>query len=451
VSGKVEGVRVLVVDDAQDTVEVLSRNLASRGIRVTAAASAMEAIGVLDSSPIDLVITDFHMPGVDGMDLTRYVRENRPDTEVVMITGYGSIGNAVTAMKAGAGEYLTKPFTDKELFDAIERALDALGARRLAQGRTLSLPAAPQGLIGQSEAMRGVLAMIGKAASVSAPVLVSGESGTGKEMVARAIHYTSPRSSAPFVAVNCGAIPETLIESELFGHVKGAFTGADQSRAGYFQTAEGGTLFLDEIAETSPGMQVRLLRAIQDGEVAMVGSPKTIKVNARVIAATNKDLSGLVAKGLFREDLFYRLNVIPIEIPPLRERGDDLLLLLRCFTERHAREYGKAIPQYSDHALASLRRHVWPGNVRELENVVQRLVLLDEKGLIDAPDLPELMRFSAPRSRVADRRLDSVEAEYIAEVLAGVEGNKSRAAHILGIDRKTLAIKLRKYGISPER
>ena len=383
-----EQVRVLIVDDAPDTVEVLSRNLASHGFRVTSAASAMEAIGILESTPVDLVITDYRMPGVDGMDLTRHVRENAPDTEVVMITGYGSIGNAVAAMKAGAGEYLTKPFTDAELFDAISRALDALEARRLAHGRTLSLPSAPEGLIGQSQAMCGVLAMIGKAASVSAPVLVSGESGTGKEMVARAIHYTGPRSSAPFVAVNCGAIPETLIESELFGHMKGAFTGAEQSRAGYFQTAEGGSIFLDEVSETSLGMQVRLLRAIQYGEIAMVGSAKTVTVNARVIAATNKDLSTLVARGLFREDLYYRLNVIPVEIPPLRERGDDLLLLLRIFTARYARDYGKAAPRYSDHALAALRRHACAGNVRELENVVQRLVLMDEKGIVDAPDLP---------------------------------------------------------------
>jgi two-component system, NtrC family, response regulator HydG len=444
VSAAGRGARILVVDDSAETREILQRNLASRGHSVSTAASAMEAIRVLDGGPVDLVITDFRMPGVDGGELTRHVAENHRDTQVVMITGYGSIQNAVSAMKAGVAEYLTKPFTDEELYAACDRALERLALAKAARGRGPALPLTPRGIIGESPAMAEVHRLIGKAARASAPVLVTGESGTGKELVARAIHYGGPRSAAPFVPVNCGAIPETLIESELFGHVKGAFTGADQSRAGYFQTAEGGTLLLDEIAETSASMQVKLLRALQDGEIAMVGSSRPLRVDVRVIAATNKDLPALAARGSFREDLFYRLNVIPIPLPPLRERGDDLLLLLRHFADRWAAEYAKESPVFSESALAALRRYDWPGNVRELENVAQRLVLMSEGGPIEAPDLPELMRFTGQRGPRRAGTLEEVEAAYVAEVLASVDGNKTRAAEILGIDRKTLAAKLKR-------
>ena len=441
-SGERRAERILVVDDTPETLEVLGRTLQGQGYAVLTARSAGEALALMDSNPVDLVVTDFRMPGVDGMDLTRHVRENHRDTEVMMITGYGSIDNAVRAMKSGAAEYLAKPFTEEELAAAVRRSLEKLALRRLGHGRGPAVPRAPQGLIGQSEQMAAVFAMIGKAAPVPAPVIVTGESGTGKEMVARAIHYSGPRASSPFVAVNCGAIPETLIESELFGYMKGSFTGADQSRAGYFQTAERGTIFLDEVAETSPAMQVKLLRAVQDGEIAMIGSRKPITVDVRIIAATNKDLAGLVRRQAFREDLYYRLNVIAIALPPLRERGDDLLLLARHFATRYAREYGKPEPQLSDSAIEALRRYSWPGNVRELENTIQRLVLMSEGGVLDAADLPELMRFSVSTARRLDRPLAEVEAEHISAVLASVGGNRSRAARILGIDRKTLAAKL---------
>jgi len=450
VSREEKDVRILVVDDSPAAIEVLQRNLSSRGYGVVTAVNAMEAIGILESSPFDLVITDFRMPGVNGRDLTRHVRENFRDVEVVMITGFGSIENAVSAMKAGAGEYLTKPFTEEELFAAVGRALERLALHQIARGRGPALPRAPHGMVGESEPMRKVFRLVEKAAGVSAAVLISGESGTGKEMVSRAIHYSGPRTSAPFVAVNCGAIPETLIESELFGYMKGAFTGADHSRAGYFQTAEGGTIFLDEIAETSPSMQVKLLRVIERGEIAMVGSPKPIQVDARVIAATNKDLASLAARGLFREDLFYRLNVIPIDLPPLRDRGDDLHLLLRQFTERYSREFGKGELRFSEQALSAFRKYNWPGNVRELENVVQRLVLMSEGDTIEAPDLPALMRFTPLGGPCLDRTLEEVEAAHIAGVLASAGGNKSRAAAILGIDRKTLSTRLKKLGISGE-
>ena len=438
-------VRILVVDDAEETREILRRNLTARGYGVNVAASAMEAIRMLGSSTVDIVITDFRMPGVDGRELARHVAENFRDVEVVMITGYGSIENAVSAMKAGVAEYLTKPFTDEELFAACDRALEKLSLRKLARGRGPALPHAPRGILGESRAMREVFRLVEKAARVSAPVLITGESGTGKEMVARAIHYGSSRSSAPFVPVNCGAIPEGLIESELFGYVKGAFTGAEQSRAGYFQTAEGGTLLLDEIGETSPAMQVKLLRVAQDGEIAMVGSARPLRVDVRIIAATNKDLADQAARGQFREDLFYRLNVFPISLPPLRDRGDDLGLLLRSFADRYAAEYGRETPRFTEEAIAALRRYNWPGNVRELQNVVQRILLMSEGGPIEAPDLPDLMRFSGLRRAGCERTLEEAEAEHIGDVMAAVQGNKSRAAEILGIDRKTLAARLKRH------
>jgi two-component system response regulator HydG len=433
--------RILVVDDTPDTLEVLGRTLAGQGYTVLSAGSAAEALAILESNAVDLVVTDYRMPGIDGMELTRHVRENSRDTEVVMITGYGTIDNAVSAMKTGAAEYLAKPFTEEELTTAVRRALEKLAQRRIGHGRGPSVPRAPQGLIGKSEAMNAVFRLIDKAAPVSAPVIVSGESGTGKEMVARAVHYSGPRASAPFVTVNCGAIPESLIESELFGYVKGSFTGADQTRAGYFQTAERGTIFLDEVSETSPAMQVKLLRVMQDREIAMIGSRKAITVDVRIIAATNKDLAGLIRRGLFRDDLYYRLNVVTIALPPLRDRGDDLLLLARHFATRYAREYGQEEPRFSDPALDVLQRYNWPGNVRELENTIQRMVLLSESGVIEAADFPEPMRFTVTRGPRLDRTLAEVEREHIEAVLASVGGNRSRAAKILGIDRKTLASK----------
>ena len=301
-----------------------------------------------------------------------------------------------------------------------------------------------KGLLGNAEAMHKVFIAISKAASTSATVLITGESGTGKELTARAIHYGSGRSSSPFVPVNCGGIPEGLLESELFGHVKGAFTGATESRAGFFATGDGGTIFLDEISEMSLSMQVKLLRVLQDKQICMVGSDKLRKVDVRILAATNKELHGLVNKGLFREDLFYRLNVITISIPPLRERGDDIILLAHHFMTQFAAELGRPSLRFSDKALQSLRSYNWPGNVRELENVIQRLVVMTDGDLIEAPDLPKLCRFSALRKAGFTRTLAEVEAEYISNVLAEVDGNKTRAAEILGIDRKTLREKLKK-------
>ncbi|MFH1175955.1 MAG: sigma-54 dependent transcriptional regulator, partial [Acidobacteriota bacterium] len=390
---------------------------------------------------VDLVITDLKMPGGSGLELVRHVRENLRDTEVMMITGFASVEGAVEAVKTGAEEYLAKPFTDEELHAAVARALEKLARRRASQppagART------PFGLLGESKAIQGVLRAIHKAAASSATVLVSGESGTGKELVARAIHYSGPRVSAPFVAVNCGAVPEGLLESELFGHLKGAFTGATESRAGFFQTADGGTIFLDEISETSPSMQVKLMRVLQDKEICMVGATRTRRVDVRIVAATNRDPAGLVEKGVLREDLFYRLNVISISIPPLRERGDDILLLAHHFARKFAQDSGRPAPEFSDGALRALRSYYWPGNARELENVIQRLVVMCESSLIEVADLPSLMRFSALRGTGLDRTLAEVEREYIRNVLASCGGNRTRAAEILAIDRKTLRERLK--------
>ncbi|MCK4494935.1 MAG: sigma-54-dependent Fis family transcriptional regulator [Candidatus Aminicenantes bacterium] len=435
---------ILVVDDSLDTLELLQRNLESKGYQVFTAPGAIEAIKILESTPMDLVITDLKMPKVNGLSLVRHIQENFKDTEVMMITGYPSIEGAVEAVKTGAEEYLAKPFTDEELFSAVKRVLDKLHMRRTAHMRPHKPPPARHGLIGESEAMHKVLNAIEKAASSSATILITGESGTGKELVARAIHYNSPRASAPFVPINCGGIPEALLESELFGYIKGAFTGATETRAGFFQTAEGGTIFLDEISETSLSMQVKLLRVLQDKEVYMVGIRHPQKVDVRIIAATNKDLLSLIKKGGFREDLFYRLYVITIDIPPLREREEDILLLVKHFTTKFAIEFGKPLPRFSESALQVLKSYYWPGNVRELENIVQRLVIMIEGNIIDVPDFPSLMRFSALKGIRPNRTLAAVEAEYIISVLASVDDNKTRAAEILGIDRKTLREKLKK-------
>ncbi len=436
--------RILVVDDSAPTVEIIRRNLESAGYHVFTASSVAEAVGVLDQTTMDLVVTDMKMPRATGLDLIHHVRENHRDTQTLMITGYPTVAGAVDAIRGGAEDYLAKPFTDDELRTAVQRALEGLQRRRAGRAISDDEPTdSPSGILGTSEAMRAVAHTIRKAAQSLATVLITGESGTGKELVARDIHYCSERAAAPFVPVNCGGIPETLLESELFGHLKGAFTGAVQSRAGFFQTADGGTIFLDEISETSPAMQVKLLRALNDKQICMVGASRSQQVDVRIIAATNKDLADLVRKGQFREDLFFRLNVIPIRIPPLRERGDDILLLIGHFAARYAAEAGRAAPSFTDRALASLRAYHWPGNVRELQNVVQRLVVMSDGDTIDVADLPELMRFTSLRGSGLNRTLAEVEREHIQRVLESVGGNKTRAAGILGIDRKTLREKLK--------
>lgn len=434
--------RILVVDDALGTLEVLKRNLESKGYHVYTAASVAEGVRTLEATPVELVITDFKMPGADGFDLLRHIRENLKNTEAMMITGFATFEGAVRAVKSGAEEYLVKPFTDEELFAAVDRALEKLRVRKKVLSQ--KIPPAYYGLIGNSNGLHKTFQAIEKAALTSATVLICGESGTGKELVARAIHYSSSRGSAPFVPVNCGAIPEELLESELFGYVRGAFTGATESRAGFFQTADKGTIFLDEISESSLSMQVKLLRVLQDKEICMLGSNRAAKVDVRIMASTNKDLLNLVQNGAFREDLYYRLNVVSFLIPPLRERADDIVLLIRHFVTKFSEEFGKPAPRLSDDALKVLRHYHWPGNVRELENVIQQLVIMIEGDIIEVSDLPSLMHFSALSGTDLNRTLAEVETEYIQNVLVSVGGNKTRAAKILGIDRKTLREKLSK-------
>lgn len=438
------GERLLVVDDAPDTRDLLERNLSARGYRVFTAPGVAEAVRLLESTPVDLVITDLKMPGASGLDLIRHVRENFKNVEIMVITGYPSIEGAVTAVKSGAEDYLSKPFTQEELLTAVRKALDKLRVRRASRAEEATGPGPPVGLIGESEPMRKVYDEIVKAAATSATILITGESGTGKELVARAIHYRSRRAASPFIPVNCGGIPQELLESELFGHIKGAFTGAVETRAGFFQTAEGGTIFLDEISEMPLPMQVKLLRVLQDREVRMVGSSRAKTVDVRILAATNKDLAGLVDKGGFREDLFYRINVITIAVPPLRVRGNDVVLLAQHFARKFAAELGKPVPRISERVFQVLKEYPWPGNVRELENIVQRLVVMTDGDIVEVPDLPALMRFSVVRDRGLNRTLAEVEAEHIQNVLASVGGNKSRAADILGIDRKTLRERLKR-------
>jgi len=434
--------KILAVDDSLDTLEVIQRNLTLEGYKVFTVSSVNEAVNILETHSIDLVITDLKMPIVGGLDLIRHVRENLRDVEIMMITGYPSIEGAVEAVKSGAEEYLVKPFTDKELLSAVQRMLEKLVRRRTTQSKNPLNNSF--GIIGDSKEMQDVFKQMKKAASTDVTIVISGESGTGKEIVARAVHYNSDRSSAPFVPVNCNAIPNNLLESELFGHVKGAFTGAKGSRAGLFQVADGGTIFLDEIGDASQSMQGKLLRVIQNKEIYMVGSSCTRKVNTRIIAATNKDLLSLMKKGIFREDLYYRINVINIHLPALRKRGNDILLLINYFLEKFSKEMNCPMLNFSDDALRALVNYQWPGNVRELENLIQRLVIITDSDFIHVTDLPALMKFYVNQKKDVNRTLADVEIEHIRHVLASVNGNKTKAAKVLDINRKTLGEKLKK-------
>jgi DNA-binding NtrC family response regulator len=435
------------VDDSAPTLEIIQRNLEAAGYEVFTASSVEQAIAFLELNSVDLVITDIKMPKISGLELLKYVKENVKGTEIMIITGYPSIKGAVNAVKDGAENYLAKPFTDDELLSAVSKMLEKQANRRAIEAKPLP---GSYNIIGNSPGMQHVYRLIEKAAATKVNVLISGESGTGKELVARAIHYSSITGSGPFVTVNCTAIPDGLLESELFGHVKGAFTGAQASRAGFFQIANGGTLFLDEIGDASLNMQGKLLRAIQNKEIFMVGSSRVQKVDTRIIAATNSDLNRLVQKGLFREDLYFRLNIVEISLPPLHERGEDILLLVQLFKEKFSRDMNRPAPQFSDKVLQIFKNYRWQGNVRELENLVQRLVVLADSDFIDVADLPEQMRFNINWRRGINRPLAEVEAEHIVNVLNSVKGNKTQAAQILGIDRKTLREKIRRANLSTE-
>ena len=432
---------ILVVDDAADAREVIQAHLEEEGYGVKTCSGVDQALQILAESAFDIIITDLRMPKAGGLEMVRHVRQHLPDAEVMMVTGYPSIEGAVEALKTGAENYLAKPFTESELLEAVAVVVRKLNRKRMAHDTTT--PASSYDIVGVSAAMQKVFRLIDKAGVVDANVHISGESGTGKELVARAIHYAGTRRSAPFVSVNCTAVPENLIESELFGYVKGAFTGAGSARTGFFEIAHGGTLFLDEIGDASLAMQAKLLRATQEKTIYRVGSSQPIQIDTRLICATNKQLLQLIDKGLFREDLYYRINVIDIPLPPLRERDDDIFLLIKHFHTKFGNKMACQAPRFSDAALRRLKAYSWPGNVRELENLVQKLLLLADGPTIDVADLPPVMKSRLESVGRLDRSLAEVESEYIEKVLESVHGNKTKAAEILKINRKTLREKLK--------
>ena len=404
---------------------------------------------ILEFSKVDLVILDIQVPDIDGLSFLRYIREHFKTIEIIMTAHSPTVPDAVRAIKEGAENFLAKPLRSDELLAAVERLVDKIAQRRALVSE--NRPPETYGLIGVSDSIHSVIERIERAAAINANVLIHGESGTGKELVARAIHYRSDRASARFVPVNCTAIPDTLIESELFGHVKGAFTGAKDSRAGFFQIADGGTIFLDEIGDASLNLQGKLLRVLQSKEIHIVGSSHVRKVDTRIIAATHKNLLAMVAQKLFREDLYYRLDVIDIYVPPLRERTEDILPLINHFLDKYAQEMGSEPPGLSDRAIESLNTYSWPGNVRELENLTQRLLVNADSDTLEVADLPETMNRKIRPIADTDtlKPLAAVEAEHILKVLDSTDGNKTRAASILGIDRKTLRGKLKR--IDPNR
>lgn len=444
-----KGESVLVVDDSLEMLELLQRQLKAMHFITFQASNVHDAIEVLKHTSVDLLITDLQMPEVNGMQLVHYVKEHYPELPVLVVTGYPSISGAVEALKSGVIDYLVKPFTQLELSQSVENCLlkNRKEKREVKTQEKLDNPSpfAVLGMIGRSESMKRLAEIIQLIKNNTATVLIEGESGTGKELVARAIHYSGQRSKAPFISVNCGAIPENLLESELFGFLKGSFTGAMENRVGFFQAANTGTIFLDEIGNASHNVQSRLLRVLQEKEITMIGSSKAQKIDVRIIAATNAGLQQMVRQGTFREDLYYRLNVVNIEMPPLRERKDDIPLLVHFFLRKHGTEFDRT-PEISQQALDILIRHSWPGNVRELENVIQRSLIMG-RGSIDVKNLSDYLKVQAPKNAVNHQTefltLKEQEREYILKVLESVDQNKTKAAEILGIDRKTLGQKIK--------
>jgi len=443
---------ILLVDDEPSARGTMALLLKRRGHRVIEAADVRAATKALADSAFEVVVTDLRMPDGDGLDVLRAAKAHCPDADVVLLTAYAGWESAKAAIQLGAFDYFEKGREPDELLHRIERAVEDKALRRenenlRAQVRArFGLP----GLIATSAEMARVLDLVERVAPTDATVLIRGESGTGKEIIAKALHHAGPRASGRFVAINCGALPEPLLESEIFGHVKGAFTGAAANKKGLFEEAHGGTLFLDEIGEMAPGLQVKLLRVLQSGEVRPVGSTQVITVDARVVAATNRDLEPMIRRGTFREDLFYRLNVIPIALPPLRERREDIPLLAEHFLARFSQRQGRVL-RLSAGATERLLRYAWPGNVRELENAMERLAILARDETIEAGDLPPhigagLALGTAP-GLAAEQTLAEAERAHIIQILERCGWNHSRAAEALGIGRTTLWRKLKDYGI----
>lgn len=438
---------ILIVDDNFDMLEVLQRQLASMNFHIYKASSVLEAIELLKSSTVDLLITDLQMPGINGMELVKYASEHFPDLPKLVITGFPSIAGAVDAVKSGAIDYLVKPFTSEELKKAVEKSLqNSRMIRQVSPKNSIQelKNTSYAGIIGQSEEILEVIDIIERVKNNRATILLQGESGTGKELVARAIHFKGAFAKNPFIAVNCGAIPENLLEAELFGFMKGSFTGAGETRDGFFQAAAGGTIFLDEIGNAPQSVQARLLRVLQEKEVTKIGAQHSEKINVRVIAATNRNLLEMVRSGSFREDLYYRLNVVNIVIPPLKERKEDIPAIANTFLKKYGAEFQKPKIALAEPALQLLMRYSWPGNIRELENVIQRAIIMSES-LIEVENLPDYLKAPMPQENEAPEveTLEDVERKHILKVLAAVNNNKTRAAEILKIDRKTLRQKLK--------
>ena len=441
---------LLVVDDDRDTCQFISELLAAPGRRIEFESQPAEALARAARAPFDVVISDINLNAPEsGLDILRAARLLNPHCQVVLISGFGTLETAIQAVRAGAFDYISKPFNISLVKSVVERALAQAEVRNGEPAQDLTREV-PTGLIGRTAGMLEVYKHIAHAADAAAPVLIVGESGTGKELVARAIHDHGPRASRPFVAVNCGAITETLLETELFGHTRGSFTGAVSDAKGLFEQATGGTIFLDEIGETSPALQVKLLRTIEEGEVRPVGASRSVKINARVVAATNVELERAVDGGRFRQDLFYRLSVIVIRVPPLRERRADVPLLIDAFLRNACTRAGRE-RRLSSGAVEMLRNFAWPGNVRELENTIERLVLFSPGTVIDVADLPPDM--GGRTVNVEEEvfaglpALDEVERRYLLHVLEAVGGNRTRAAEVMGIDRRTLYRMAERFGI----
>ncbi len=443
-------VRVLVVDDDRDNREIVAENISRWGYTVETAGSGEEAIRLFVANPHEVVVSDIRMGTASGLDVLKKVRATVPDAVVILMTGYAGSDTALDAYKAGAYEYVTKPFKYDELRRSIEKALEQRRlVRQVRVGRQDEARASLQALIGRSKPMLEIYRMIARAAESPSTVLLQGESGTGKSLIARAIHANSPRAGKPFLTVNCSALTETLLESELFGHKRGSFTGSTGDRIGLFEEATGGTLFLDEIGDTSPALQSKLLRAIEDGEVKPVGSNEVIRVDVRIISASNKDLKEMVSRREMRDDLYYRLNVVTIHVPPLRERNEDIPRLVDHFVTLSSERLGKRLSVHPD-GVARLQAHSWPGNIRELAHVIESGVALSGRPVLTADDfqLVTMPRREGPAAETGPLvTLEEREKEYIRQVLLATKGNKQAAAEILGIDRKTLYRKCLKFGL----
>ncbi|MBA3241231.1 MAG: sigma-54-dependent Fis family transcriptional regulator [Acidobacteria bacterium] len=442
---------ILIAEDEDLMRAIISRLLEESGYRVAAAASAEEALEIFAAEDVAVTLTDIRMAGMDGLALLDRIKDVDSEALVVVMTAYSSVDSAVAALRKGAYDYVTKPFVNEDLLQSVKNAIRQreLFSENRHLRRELDRRYSFSEIIGTSEALQQVFRLVEKVAATNTNILIQGESGTGKELIARAIHHNSARSDRPFVAINCGALPETLLESELFGHTKGAFTGAISTRAGLFRSAEGGTVLLDEIGEITPAMQVRILRAVQEHEVTPVGSSMPVAFDARILCATNRDLEREVTEGRFREDLFYRLNVIELHLPPLRQRREDVPLLARHFITSTARGQGQVEKPIEPTAMSALINYAWPGNVRELQNAIERAFTLSGD-VIDLDSLPPRVRDAASHETVRDPdglrpTLAEIERRHLLETLASVNQDKARAANILGIDLSTLYRKLKRY------